>query len=366
MQNCRTIIRQASQQTQPIELSIEDANHWGRHGIPGFQFEAHQLSPGPFLAITNFYPLGESHIQIISVDQRIAHWGKTEDYFVHLIYILQSPTSWKINGWTLHKGMALIIGEGVEIIGSIPADMRWCSLVIERSRLSDWNFGQSISHIKVFETHRDEAEKYEILLNHLSRIYPSKNSEAAQEFLPAKVEKLLLTHFQQMLKQENLLAACSRETNKLTLIRKTIVTMMSFPMDQLRMSHLSNACGACATTINAAFQDLWDISTIHFLLTLRLSGAKRELLESQSRPVLVTDVAISWGFWHFGRFAQYFKRQFGEVPSATLKRGTAGLARLPKLSHFQAMTTAEPRDTSRFLKESSRLDGLVTDYPESR
>jgi hypothetical protein len=32
------------------------------------------------------------------------------------------------------------------------------------------------------------------------------------------------------------------------------------------------------------------------------------------------DVANRWGFWHMGQFAADYKRQFGELPSATLKR----------------------------------------------
>jgi len=35
---------------------------------------------------------------------------------------------------------------------------------------------------------------------------------------------------------------------------------------------------------------------------------------------LVTDVANSWGFWHMGQFAADFRRQFGELPSETVRR----------------------------------------------
>jgi AraC family ethanolamine operon transcriptional activator len=33
----------------------------------------------------------------------------------------------------------------------------------------------------------------------------------------------------------------------------------------------------------------------------------------------VQDVAARWGFWHLGQFSLDYKRQFGELPSATLR-----------------------------------------------
>jgi len=35
----------------------------------------------------------------------------------------------------------------------------------------------------------------------------------------------------------------------------------------------------------------------------------------------VTDVALDWGFLHFGWFSQDYRRLFGETPSQTLHRG---------------------------------------------
>ena len=35
----------------------------------------------------------------------------------------------------------------------------------------------------------------------------------------------------------------------------------------------------------------------------------------------MTDVALAWGFVHFGWFSQDYRRLFGETPSQTLHRG---------------------------------------------
>ncbi|MFV2073945.1 MAG: helix-turn-helix domain-containing protein, partial [Thermoanaerobaculales bacterium] len=48
----------------------------------------------------------------------------------------------------------------------------------------------------------------------------------------------------------------------------------------------------------------------------------RRALRSATQPTLVTDVANSWGFWHMGQFAADYRRQFGELPSETLRRAS--------------------------------------------
>ncbi len=43
----------------------------------------------------------------------------------------------------------------------------------------------------------------------------------------------------------------------------------------------------------------------------------------------MTDVALDWGFLHFGWFSQDYRRLFGETPSQTLLRGREEAGRRP-------------------------------------
>ena len=58
---------------------------------------------------------------------------------------------------------------------------------------------------------------------------------------------------------------------------------------------------------------------------LRLTAARRELLRAE-RGARVTDVALRWGFLHFGWFAHDYRERFGETPSATLRRAAHSFA----------------------------------------
>src|SRR6185312_10048590 len=52
---------------------------------------------------------------------------------------------------------------------------------------------------------------------------------------------------------------------------------------------------------------------------LRMAAARSFLLED-TNTTSVTDVATRFGFTHFSRFAQDYRRHFGETPSRTLQR----------------------------------------------
>jgi len=56
-----------------------------------------------------------------------------------------------------------------------------------------------------------------------------------------------------------------------------------------------------------------------YLQATRLGCVRKELCRNGS-AVKITDVAAEWSFWHMGKFAADYRRQFGELPSETLRR----------------------------------------------
>lgn len=61
---------------------------------------------------------------------------------------------------------------------------------------------------------------------------------------------------------------------------------------------------------------------IEQLLTrLRLNGAHRELKTGLSQGKTVSQIAMNWGFTHWGRFAARYSELFGVSPSTTLRNG---------------------------------------------
>jgi AraC-like DNA-binding protein len=59
-------------------------------------------------------------------------------------------------------------------------------------------------------------------------------------------------------------------------------------------------------------------SPMKLVRTQRMLMVRQELIEHGDKTT-VTDAALKWGFNHLGRFSAYYKAQFGEKPSDTLR-----------------------------------------------
>lgn len=83
---------------------------------------------------------------------------------------------------------------------------------------------------------------------------------------------------------------------------------------------LARVAGVSVRTLHVAFQRQLGESPMAYVRRIRLSRVRAELLRSDPSTGRVTDVATRWGFLHFSRFAEQYRAQFDELPSATLHR----------------------------------------------
>ncbi len=86
------------------------------------------------------------------------------------------------------------------------------------------------------------------------------------------------------------------------------------------LSELCATANVSKRTLQYAFHDIMGMSPLTYLHRLRLHRARDELRKAKSGSTTVTDVALNWGFWHFGEFSRAYKNCFGEVPSRTLRQ----------------------------------------------
>ncbi len=88
------------------------------------------------------------------------------------------------------------------------------------------------------------------------------------------------------------------------------------------VSSVADVCSALNVSrrsLQYAFQDVLGMNPVAYLRALRLNGVRREL-KAAKQGTAVLDVAAHWGFWHPSHFSADYKRMFGELPSATLRR----------------------------------------------
>ncbi len=85
----------------------------------------------------------------------------------------------------------------------------------------------------------------------------------------------------------------------------------------VRTDELLAVAGVGERALQQAFQLYRGCSPSEFSRNLRLDAARATLLAGEG----VTETALSFGFAHFGRFAQLYAARFGEKPSETVRRG---------------------------------------------
>lgn len=89
---------------------------------------------------------------------------------------------------------------------------------------------------------------------------------------------------------------------------------------------LCRLVGVSERSLQVAFNEVYGEPPSVVLRRRALHRARRRLQRGDAGSITVSSIALDHGFTHLGRFALYYKEQFGESPSATLRRS-------PELTH---------------------------------
>ena len=92
--------------------------------------------------------------------------------------------------------------------------------------------------------------------------------------------------------------------------------------EPVTLRQLCEVTGVSDRALESAFKETFDITPKAYITLTRLHGVRRTLCAAGPDELSVTEVAMRWGFIHLGRFAQYYREQFGESPSESLHRRT--------------------------------------------
>lgn len=80
----------------------------------------------------------------------------------------------------------------------------------------------------------------------------------------------------------------------------------------IQLADLARAAGLGRSQLNALTQSAFGCSPMALLRRMRLAAAQRDLEERPEQSL--TQLALRYGFEHQGRFSQYYRDAFGEVP----------------------------------------------------
>lgn len=87
----------------------------------------------------------------------------------------------------------------------------------------------------------------------------------------------------------------------------------------IRLEDIARRSGYSRRSLELIFKRSVGMPPGRWFINMRLNGALRDLLTPNPQR-RVADVATRWGFHHLPRFADQYRRAFGELPSETLNR----------------------------------------------
>lgn len=90
----------------------------------------------------------------------------------------------------------------------------------------------------------------------------------------------------------------------------------------LGVADIARAASVSVRALEEGFRRHLGTTPNVYLRTVRLQQVHAQLQTAarEGRALSLFDVAYRYGFFHLGRFSAYYRAQFGELPSATLKR----------------------------------------------
>ena len=106
-------------------------------------------------------------------------------------------------------------------------------------------------------------------------------------------------------------------------LHKTLEMVEQTPPAELCLSNLVAQAGVSRRTLEYAFLDGLGVSPASYLKAIRLRSLHKELLTRQAKNTSVAELCLHNGFSHLGQLSADYRDMYGELPSATLRRGTA-------------------------------------------
>ena len=109
-------------------------------------------------------------------------------------------------------------------------------------------------------------------------------------------------------------------SNKLRIYKKFREYVHEHQTGIIRNEDLCNYTCASERTLQYTVKSYMGVSPIQYVKAYKLHQIRKILKKGNSSDIRINDLASQFGFWHTSQFSTDYKKQFGELPSDTLKK----------------------------------------------
>ncbi|MBV7482411.1 helix-turn-helix domain-containing protein [Bordetella sp. BOR01] len=239
----------------------------------------------------------------------------------------------RINTALVRTDEIQIYPAGVELLYHASGSSRWVNFIVSEDRL------QKVAHARMgrpLETSRQAAYSIRLpaggrrsltsltddALNLARRLHPDggMTSDLAAEVYDSLLAGYVDALFDATPARNSERPSTERRHHHLITACERLV--LSGQETDVALADIARRCGYSLRSLELIFRRGVGMPPGRWFMTARLNGALRDLLTCDQTST-VSDIAMKWGFRHMSRFAQYYRKAFGESPRDTLRRSRA-------------------------------------------
>lgn len=243
-------------------------------------------------------------------------------------YVPDRDGLWNVNGVSLDPDKIAVFEPGAEFSGYCTSGVGWNLFFIPR-RLVEGREGSGRPPHPYFYLVDQQQTAGNIVRSAFARVFaavaehPGIESSPAMRMVEAELRTLLQpligTGIDDITSSNNGGGEESRLKHNEIIWRSTKI-LDEYDNGPIHVSALAAQTGVSERTLRRVFNEYYGVGPREYLLLRQLNKVRRNLLVSDFDQTTVTDVLTRWGVWELGRFSGRYRRQFGELPSATLRR----------------------------------------------
>ncbi|MEX1165923.1 MAG: helix-turn-helix transcriptional regulator [Hydrogenophaga sp.] len=232
---------------------------------------------------------------------------------------LQGQGVWRVQGQELRNGDLVVYGQGSDMRISLPPLAQWVGVQIPQYKLQALGLHLSPGVSALSLPGQLSPQTMQALSDLSMLLGPDRRQDVAATRIDQahqQLQNLIWGELARRWRQPSGSAALSMQTRE-RLVQAVHQWSEDNSTTPLRIDALCEALAIPIWHLERAFQQTYGMAPQRLITLHRLAKARRALL---TQPTSVTEVAMSLGFWHLGRFAGLYKNYYGESPSASVRR----------------------------------------------
>lgn len=112
---------------------------------------------------------------------------------------------------------------------------------------------------------------------------------------------------------------CAHPFRRAVIVQEAEDFMLANLDQPLTLEAICIAVKTSKSALSYGFRDIFGLSPMVYLKTVRLNGVRRALKIADPTTATVLGIGNRYGFWHMGHFSHDYRQMFGESPSDTLR-----------------------------------------------